>query len=516
MAENLIKIPAKKKGENLKQRAFLNSVTSIIDYAGVQLVGFFVSPFIVRGLGSEIYGVWQMLSQMTGFANMADTRASQVLKWSVAQKRDTYAGEILRKEVTSALLITIFILPIVLIMGGVIIWYAPYLTNVDESLYGLIRSVCGILMFALVINKVFDLFESVLRGMNLGFKRMGVRAGIVAFGGGLKVWVILQGYGIIGLSLIEVFLSLATGITFYYIVKAHVPWFGFGKTDRKSLVAYGKLSGWFMAFTGSKMFLLGSDKIILGYLSTPVYVTQYTITMFASLALQGIISAVVNGVIPGIGSLFGQQHFEKVKQARKLIANLNWLIVFSIGTSILLLNHSFIQLWMGQDYFAGNIENFLIILIALQFVFFQTDSFIINVSLELKEKVMFSIISSVVTFLLALWLVPVYQILGLCISILLGRMVLTIGYPIILKNKMSERNVFSFTHIRPFTVSLLVFIGANYAGQYVSISDWLSLLGSGGAVILIAGILFWIVGFNAGDRNETAAVLAKIKLFKSK
>ena len=80
-------IPQAKK-ENHKQRAYLNSVTSILDYAGLQITGFIVSPFIVGGLGNSLYGIYQVLNQMTGYANMADTRASQVLKWTIAQKRE--------------------------------------------------------------------------------------------------------------------------------------------------------------------------------------------------------------------------------------------------------------------------------------------------------------------------------------------------------------------------------------------------------------------------------------------
>ena len=76
-----------KKKENLKQRAYLNSLTSMIDYGVVQITGLIVSPFIVGGLGDAIYGIWKMLTQMTGYATMADSRASQVLKWTVAKKK---------------------------------------------------------------------------------------------------------------------------------------------------------------------------------------------------------------------------------------------------------------------------------------------------------------------------------------------------------------------------------------------------------------------------------------------
>ena len=82
-----------KKKENLKQRAYLNSLSSILDYGGAQITGFIINPFIVGGLGNAMYGVWQILGQLTGYTKMADTRASQALKWSLASKRDVAQEE---------------------------------------------------------------------------------------------------------------------------------------------------------------------------------------------------------------------------------------------------------------------------------------------------------------------------------------------------------------------------------------------------------------------------------------
>ena len=73
-----------KPKENLTQRAYLNSVTSLLDYGARTITVFVVTPFLVSGLGSTLFGVWQILQQFTGYTNLADIRATQVLKWSVS------------------------------------------------------------------------------------------------------------------------------------------------------------------------------------------------------------------------------------------------------------------------------------------------------------------------------------------------------------------------------------------------------------------------------------------------
>ena len=54
------------------------------------------------------------------------------------------------------------------------------------------------LVFAFIFKQLFSLFEAVLRGMNIAYKRMGVRAIITIIGGLLTAKVLHEGYGLQG------------------------------------------------------------------------------------------------------------------------------------------------------------------------------------------------------------------------------------------------------------------------------------------------------------------------------
>src|SRR5437899_6284973 len=47
----------------LTKRASLNAIQALLDYGGKLLVGFVVTPILVSGLGTSLYGVWEMLSR---------------------------------------------------------------------------------------------------------------------------------------------------------------------------------------------------------------------------------------------------------------------------------------------------------------------------------------------------------------------------------------------------------------------------------------------------------------------
>lgn len=507
----------KKSKENHKQRAYLNSITSILDYAGNQITGFIVSPFIVNGLGNTMYGIYQMLNQMTGYANMADTRASQVLKWTVAQKREIASKEELKNELTTALVVTLITLPIILLIGAIITWYAPIIAQAPKEYFNLVRITCALMVSSLVIYQAFSLFESLLMGMNLGFKGMGIRTVIVAFGGLLKVLAITQGYGLIGLGATQLFIAFITVGVFYLIVKKNVDWFGFGKTNRAEILSYTKVSGWFMAFSLSNMALMNSDKLLLGYIVGPEFVTVFVLTLFSIKAVGGIVNAIVIGIIPGVSKFFGNGEFEKVKEARSLLISLIWLFVTMFGVALLLYNESFLLLWVGDGKYAGTIENFLLLYIGIQSIFYFLDSTFINATLDMKTKVYLTAASSLISVILAFILAERYSLIGMCLSILIGRSLLTIGYPIILKNKMNERaSFFTEENIRPILVGLLFFSVASYISEWIEINNWIILISLGALTVLISAALFWFLGLTSINRRKILETVSKIQFFKLK
>jgi O-antigen/teichoic acid export membrane protein len=514
--KDIIKTHKQRKGENLKQRAYLNTVSSLIDYIGAQLTGMIVSPFIVRGLGSSMYGIWQMLGQMTGYAKMADSRATQVLKWTVAKKKAIATEEELRSDLTSALFVTIASMPLVLIIGGVISWYAPYITKADPAYYNLIRIVCSLLNLSLVIAKVFDLYECVLRGMNLGFKRMGFRAGIVAVGGSLKVLAITLGYGLIGLSIVQILITVITGFTFYYIVKKNVGWLGFGKTNFKKVVSFSKLTGWNMANTTTITLLTQSDKVLLGFIASPILVSSYSLTLFLPLAVQGVIFNIIIGAVPGIGKLLGLNEYSKIHKAWSNMNDLIFLLTAAAGVTIILFNNSFLRIWVGEGHFAGNITNALIMLMIIQDLFVRHDGYIITATLDLKKKVYLTIISIIIFTVLAFILIKSLGIAGLCLSLIVSKFLLFIGQRKFLQSKIQYSFTISlFQRAQPLLILLLMLGMACYVSSFIHPVSFSAMVALVPLTFTCSLFIFYAIGLRKEKKNELLQIASSIKLFKS-
>lgn len=503
------------KKENLKQRAYLNTITSVLDFFAKNITGFFVTPFIVTGLGSAIYGAWQILGQLTGYTNWADIRAAEVLKWSIAKDRDAGKEVELRRNVTATFIILVFVLPFILLAGSVLSWYAPLIVGIDEEYYRIIRITSLILILSLVVNKIFNVFEAILRGMNLGFKRMGIRAIIVVLGGGAKILVVLQGYGLIGLAVVQLIVAFAIGLTIYWIVKKHVPWFGFGKIELSRSKAFYKTSGWFMAWTLTKMLLLNSDKILLGYLAGPLLVAKYALTKFLADTIRGLVVTIVNGVLPGLGKLYGTKNMNKLMKGRELVMALTWLFTASIGAVVISLNASFLALWVGDDNFAGNVVSLLVVLMTIQYVFIQNDSDIINVTLDIKKKTLLALLSAVVSFGLGVFLIKSHGIAGLCLSIIIGRSILSYTYPLLIKEKLEVNDNLSPVSFRQLIVSAVLFTTVFTFWQDYTLNSWLSLLLLAPVLMVFSLFFLYFLGLNRTKRSELYDLFKQIKLFKT-
>ncbi|OQP51703.1 lipopolysaccharide biosynthesis protein [Niastella populi] len=502
--------------ENLKQRAYLNTISSMLDYTANRLTGLFVNPFVIAGLGTSLFGIWQMLGQFTGYVNIADTRSSQVLKWTVAQKKDAATVDELRSETGAAFVVMLFVMPVVLIAGSIIAWYSPYITHAEKEHFTLIRTTCVLLVFSVLVFKFFELFEAILRGMNLTFKRMGMRAGVVIIGGGLKVLALIWGFGLIGLALVHLFESLLIGLSFYVVVKRNVNWFGISKPSRANIFRFGKLSAWYLADAGANLVNTSSDKLLLGIITGPVAVAYYTLTKFIPAALQGLINRLILGIMPGIGKLIGLKEFEKVNHVRKNINRVSLLLTTAFGTTIILFNQPFLNAWVGKEHFAGHTVNALIMIMTIQDTFVRNDSCIISATLDIKKKVYLTLIAGALFAGFGVLLISQFGIPGLCISMMISRLFLFIGQRRILTTLIKTGSKTAFTeNLRPTITALLMLASAMWLATQTASTGIYQLILFAPAAFIASLLIFYAAGLSREDRLEFKRIRSSIKFFKS-
>ena len=185
--------PVMPRATALTRRASLNALQALLDYGAKLIVTFVVTPMLVAGLGRSLYGVWEMLARLIGYMSASDARPMEALRLVIATRQGLNDPAGHRRAVGSALIVWMFFLPLVIAVGVLLVWLAPIITKVTAELRPTVRVAAVLLVGTFLITGLATVPESVLRGMNLGYKRMGLQAGLSVVGGALLALAVRAG-----------------------------------------------------------------------------------------------------------------------------------------------------------------------------------------------------------------------------------------------------------------------------------------------------------------------------------
>lgn len=501
--------------EALTRRASLNAGASLLDYAVKAIVVLLVTPVLLSGLGRALYGVWEMLARLGTSMTAVDGRPTDALRLIIAQHQSTSDDGARRRYVGAALVVWAVLLPVLALVGGAIAWWlAPALTRATPEMEGVVRLSAALVIAAFLLIGLASVPEAVLRGMNLGYRRMGVQASLNILVGLLSAGAIWFGLGLAGVAAAQLGLAVATGLCFWLLARRFVSWFGVARPRREDVRLVFNIGIWLAVGDAIAKVLLASDVIILGAIVAPAMVTTYVLTGYAARTAQGIHIFAAGAAIPGLGGLLGRGELRRAAQARHELLLLTWLFGTVVASAILMWNRGFIALWVGAENYAGLLVDVLIALLFLQTIFIRVDSYIIDASLRPRLRVLISGVAMILAVGLSIALARPLGIAGVCLGLLAGRMIQSVTYPL-----LSARSVGSATSTRQAVVSaarrvlatILLLAAAAALGQTVEVSGWLSwVAGAAAGAVAIAGLAF-AVGANEAERR---AILSRLRALR--
>jgi O-antigen/teichoic acid export membrane protein len=494
----------------LTRRASLTAVASLLDYtvkAAVQLV---ITPILVGGLGRSLYGIWEMLNRLIGYMAATDGRPTEALRLLIAQQQSA-DDDTRRRSVGAAVVVWVIMLPFVALIGGILAWFAPAITHAPAADQTAVRLACGLLVFSFMLTGLAAIPESVLRGMNLGYKRMGLQAALSIVVGILMATAVKEGWGLPGMGGSQLARAVITGLVFWLLVRKYVPWFQISKPARAAVKSLFSMSVWLSLGDLLAKLMLASDVIILGWIISPAAVTTYVLTGYAAKTGLGVFVFMAGAAMPGLGGVLGEKKFARACQIRHELRMLTWLFTTVVGATILVWNHSFLHLWVGTRNYAGPWVDLLIVCIVLQTAFIRTDSYIIDAALRPRGRVVISAITVVATLALGIVLTHAWGIIGLCIGLLAGRAIQSIAYPLIVRSCLDKPRLDMAQRLAAARMALttaLLFAAATLAGLSLVASSWPVWAAGVALSVVVFAALTLLLGPTPGDRR---AIVTRVR-----
>ncbi len=503
MGADAASAPLRSPSGSLTRTAALNAIASLFNYGAQLVANLVVTPILVSGLGASLFGVWEMLRQSVGYMTAADGRPTDALRLVIANQQARDDARAKRRYVGAALAVWLLFLPVVALAGTILVWLAPLITKVGPELYSTIRVTCALLVLSFLAGTLGAIPESVLRGMNLGYKRMGWQAGLSVVGALLLAGAIRTGWGLRGLGGAQIVLAALTGLCFWILVRKYVPAFGVTRPTMPEVRSLVSMSAWLTGGSMLSHLLFSSDVLILGMVLSPAVVATYVLTGAAARMALGVFNFTVDAAMPGLGGVIGQQQYERASQIRSEIMTLTWLFVTAVGATILLWNRSFLSLWVGGQHYAGVWPNLLIVCIAAQLAVIRSHQEIIDATLRPRPRVVVAVVAATTTITAGLALTPSLGIVGVCLGILAGRSTQAIAYPLLVASALRRPRTLPLNRImRPLAVTVSLFSATAYWGERVLARGWLAWLA---AVALSFGLALGVTllaGLSADARRS--------------
>jgi O-antigen/teichoic acid export membrane protein len=503
-ATPLPSIPARPKSPALTRRASLTAVASLLDYAVKAGVSLAITPILVSGLGRSLYGIWEMLGRLVGYMSAADGRPTEALRLVIAQQQraDDTANQ---RSVGAALVVWLRLLPLVAVVGGIITWFAPAMTHAPAAEHSAVRITCALLIVSFMFAGLAAIPESVLRGMNLGYKRMGLQAVLSVITGLLAAWAVQAGFGLTGMGASQILRALILGGCFWLLVRKYVGWFKVARPARSDVKALLGMSVWLSVGDLVAKLLLASDVLILGAVISPAAVTTYVLTSYAARTGLGVFVFTAGAAMPGFGGVLGEGRFDRAVQLRRELLTLTWLFTTVVGATVLVWNHSFLTLWVGAQNYAGPWVDLLIVLVISQTAFIRTDSYIIDAALKPRGRVVIGAVTVVATLILGIVLTHALGIAGLCLGLLGGRSIQAIGYPLIVRgclNHPPRDGAARLAAGRLAAVTAALFAGASFLGRNLIAPNWMVWAAGVAVTTALMGAIALFAGPTGPARRE--------------
>lgn len=504
-----------------RKQTGINLITNLLAFIINAGINFFLTPYLLKQLGTESYGFIGLANDFVGYANIFSMALNTMSGRFIAVAYHRGEKEKANSYINSVFISNIILGAVVALAGIFIVWKLEYLINIPEYLMADVK-----ITFALVFaNYLLSIAISVLNcapfiknKMNLVYIR-----NIISY-----ILKLVLTIGLLALFDIKIYIiSLVTMICTVYLTAANglifrklLPEFklsasGFSIKMIKEILSSGI---WMSLLSLSNLLLSGLNSLLtnkfistiaMGYLNVSKTIPNYISQLGQQL---GTVFA------PQFTQLYSQGKIDElITEVKKSVKIMAFIMIVPIA-GFIAFGTAFYSTWLG-DYSAAEIETIqrLSVIITLPYLFnaFTYPIVQINSALnKVKVPVIFTFIIGIANILIVLPLglteslnltsLTVFSSVFLCLKLIVFQ---PIYASIILKKKIT---LFYPILIHCYIVFMIILGIFMLLRQLFSITGWISLI----IAIAVCGVIGYAVTFFILlNKNEHKVI---INLLKSK
>jgi len=337
-------------------------------------VNFFLSPYVVRHLGDNGYGVWTLILSLTGYLGLLDLGVRGAVTRYIA-KFHTQADHKNASNIASSAMFVFSSAGLIAFLASVVFatLVVGRLSIPPEYLAAsrIVLVVTGLSIAASLVNGVFG-------GILVGLQRFDLTNGIEIANNLLRTFTIVLflhlGYGIVTLALIQLGFTLArlgANVTLAYRLYPELqirPAFA-DRTGLKIIFSFSLFS--FLIHVSSSL-IYASDNVVIGAFLPVSAVTFYAIGGNLAEYTRALVAGISQTMTPLASSTEAKEDHALLEKVVLFSSRAGTMVVLPIALTLMIRGNSFIGLWMGTQY--ADLSGAVIRILSLTLVFWAANS----------------------------------------------------------------------------------------------------------------------------------------------
>lgn len=502
-----------------RRPARVNPAVNVLSNWGAFLfysvAGFFISPFVVRSLGKDLYGTWVLIGSTVGYLGLLDLGVRGAVTRFIARLHAAGDHAEARRFCSAALFVFLCASAIAVVGGLALAAILPVF-----SIPAAILPTARVAVVLIACTIAVALPGGVYGGVVIALQRFDLSNAASVIVEALRmVTVILflrAGYGLIALALIQLTAGVANLAFNFWLSRRIYPELrpklrDWNRGHLREMIGYSLTT---TALNGAGIVILQMDSVVIARFMPVAMVTYFVVAGSLTDYARKTVAAISRTVTPRISALEGAGESDRARRLPVLSARIATIVLLPIVITFLTRGGSFFRLWMGQD-FVGPSGRVLIVL-SLSLWLDAGRQVIASSLMGLnKHEVLIRpyVIEAVANLVLSVILVQRLGLIGVAIGTAVPRLIVSGGLlPPIFARALDVRlgEFWSEVWLRP-TIAMVPFGVASWlVERYAEPTSFLVYFAEVTVLLPLAVLGVWLVAFTGTERSAARRRLAGV------
>lgn len=336
-----------------------NSVLTLLSWLVPLGLTFFATPFIVRGLGNEQYGLYAL---MTGFIAYSFTfNVGRAITKYVVEFNASGETEKVSKIISATFFLSLFVATagslLLVFLSEILVRDVLLIDSaaVENTVFAL--RIAALCIWLMIIGQVFMAVVQATHRFDIYSLITTVTSSLLIVGNVILVW---KNFGFVSLVCWNALTLLFSAAVFFISAKKLEPetkiTFGFGKEMFLTSLKYGSSVAGHQIFANVQLLY---ERMLITRIAGPDKMTNYVVPMTMSIYILVFMSNLTLNLMPYTSELFAKNRIDELEIIYRRLTKFVCTIVVFICTALAVGSHSLLSNWIGSAFADASYQVFV-------------------------------------------------------------------------------------------------------------------------------------------------------------